>query len=564
MRPHFASALRFILVALAATTRATAPLDANPLEVLDKARAERRAGHLDVAASLLAESIDMLSGDRSGASGASASALHRELGEILFEQKLATEASEQFELALRLAPGNGVLHFQAGLAYRMAGREPLAARHLREAVDAGFASVAAYLHLAGAEFASGNLSEGLAASRVLLGMRLRSVPTLMQLGRLLFEQFFYKDALRAFEAARSTDSDSYEALHFAALTNHLLNRHGAAVSVLDDLDPARFTAELSSLLAAALAQQGRVAEAEEIFRDAVERWPDSPHAPMNWALLLLERDQTVEAEAQLAAVRRLGSPNAPKVFYSVQRNSCAQVVAEADRSETQHHRKPARAAMYLELAAILAARQHHRTAVELLRLARTYQGNSSEILLSLAYSCLHIDPADTAPLTLLERAVEVNPALAEAHHLLGRARLRQGWRAAAIESHRTAVGLAARNSRFHTELGRAYAEGIDEADRIAAVESLARAADLDPSNALARYELGKLLNALGRHEEAIRILEEAVAAEPEFYNALYQLGRAYLRAGRRDDADRYLGRFAVTRTTSEARPALGAGFASGL
>ncbi len=540
------------------------PLSGNPQEVLEEARAKRRAGDLVAAANFLADSIAALGLDGSAGACGSAASLHRELGEVLLEQNLAAEACEQFELALRLAPGEGVVHYQAGLAYRMAGNEPLAAGHLRQAVNAGFATVAAYLHLSAAEFASGNLSGGLEASRVLLGMQPRSVPVLMRVGHSLFERFFYEDALRAFEAALVIDSGSYEARHFTALTSHLLNRYANAVSALAGLEPDQFTAESSSLMASALAQQGRTAEAEEKFRDAVRRWPNSPHALLNWALLLLERDRIGEAETRLAALKRHPSVIAPKVFFSVQRNSCPQVAADSGRPRATGLDRPLEADAFVELAATLAARQHHRTAVELLRLAQANRGNSPQVLLSLAYSCLHIDPAGKAPVALLERALKGDPALAEAHHLLGRAHLRQGRRDAAIRSHRAAVGLETENSRYHTELGRALAEGSDEADRVAAAESFVHAADLDPRNAVARYELGKLLIAMKRYEEAILVLKEAAALEPEFHSPYYQLGLACLRAGYRDEATRYLGKFALTRATAEARSSAGAGFAGGL
>ncbi len=557
MRPLLGWTVQAVLIVLAATS----PLGGDPLAVVERARSERRSGNLEAAAGLLAEAIAALGEPATGAAGA---ALHRELGAIRLDQKRPSDAAGHFEQALLLAPGQGVVHYQAGLAYRMAGKEAAAANHLRKAVESGFATTGAFLHLARAEFAAGNLSGGLAASRELLGMQPRSARTLLLVGRALFDRFFYGDALKAFEAALSITPGSYEARHFAALTNHLLNRHAEAVSLLAGLDPEHATSESTTLLASALGQQGRADEAIARFHEAIGRWPQSPHPRLNLAFMLLDLGRTEEAEARLDALLALGTPAVPKVFYSVGRDSCTSAAAWDGASGSAPPRDPTKAAAYLDLAAVLAGRQHHRTAIELLNLARSYQVESPRLLLALARSCLHVDPASAAPVSLLRLALQADPGLAEAHHLLGRVHLQQGRRQEALESHRKATVLTPGNSRFHTELARAHAAGLDDADRLAAVESLVRAAELDSGNAIARYELGKLLTAMGKHDEAIRVLEEAAGAEPELYNAYYQLGRACQRAGRRADAERYLKVFSEKRAAAEARAAPGAGFADGL
>jgi tetratricopeptide (TPR) repeat protein len=57
-----------------------------------------------------------------------------------------------------------------------------------------------------------------------------------------------------------------------------------------------------------------------------------------------------------------------------------------------------------------------------------------------------------------------------------------------------------------------------------------------PRNARIRYNLGLLLQQLGRLEEATTALEGAVAIEPRSADLLFALGDHYLRRGRADDA----------------------------
>ena len=531
-----------------------------PTVALERARAARRSGNLDAAAAVLVESIGALGANASQRAGVS---LHRELGEVLFDQKQGERAAQEFETALRYAPGRAVLHYQAGLAYRMAGREPVAAGHLRQAVELGFRNTGALLHLAGAEFASGRLSGGLDASRRLLALQPESTGAHLRVGRLLFEQFFYADALRAFDAALAMAPDSYEARHFAALTNHLLNRPAAAVSLLAGLDQARVTAESSSLLASALALGGSESEAETLLLETIGRWPDSPHAYLNLSFLLLDRGRIEDAEKRLDELRGLAAATSPKVFYSVRRDPCLDGPDSGRIGDRPATRDGDRARAYFALASDLASRQHHRTAVALLDLSGRHGGDSARVLEAKAFSCLHVNPGDQGVIALLERLVAMVPDRARPHYLLGRAHMYQGRQEAAVASYRMAVALDPEDSRFHVELGRAHAAGARDADRRDAVKSLARAVELGSRNAVARYELGKLLSSMGRLDEAIKMLEESIAIEPELYNAYYVLGMICLRAGRRGEADRYLAMFEHSRAVAQARATGDAGFASG-
>ena len=529
------------------------------MAALEQARTQRLAGNLSAAAEVLERFLEadtVLTPETN-------STLHRELGEIELLRGHEESAARQFEEALRAEPGQAVVHYQAGIAYREAGNETNAAGHLDRAVELGFRTTSALLNHSAAHFAIGRFSHGLRSSRELLSAELESPGPLLQIGRQLFTYLFYADALRAFEDALSVEPESYEARFFLALTNYLLNNDQEVVGLLTPLVKDVGTAEAASLAASALARQGRLEDAEGLFLDTIESYPASPHAYLNLALALLDQGLTDRAEKQFDALRSIDSPESPKVFYTVQESFCDDIAVRVKSGDQSLIWNPDRAAEYIQMAQSLAARYHHASAVQLLRLARRYEGNTPRTLHELANSCLHLEPHSAAPVWILESLIRIEPDWAQAHHLLGRAHLRQGRVGAAISSHRAAVTLEPRNSTFRMELGRALAADTGEASRAAAIQALTEASELGPRNAVARYELGKLLTQSGQLGEAQRVLEEAINLEPEFHNAYYALGQVHIRSGQPDDARLYLSLFQEKKAAAEARTNVSAGFASG-
>ena len=546
------------MAALAASMSVSATESDGALAALEQARAARLEGNLEAAADVL----EQILGGPSTLTAASSSALHKELGDIRLLQGRGGAAASQFEAALMARPDQAAVHYQAGIAYRAAGREFKAASHLQRGVELGFRTTSALLHLSGAQFGSGRFSAGLRVSRELLDSGIKSSKVFLQLGRQLFTYLFYRDALRAFEAALALEPESYEARLFLALTNHLLNRHQEVERLLASPAEQVATAESAVLLASALARLGRIPEAKALLAEMIETYPESPHAYLNLALVLLEEGLTDEAEERLEALRILDAGDSPKVFYEVRRNSCSALAERLRNEEGTGERYPDRADAYFEMALSLASRHHHGTAVEVLRLARRYEGNSPRTLQALAHSCLHLEPHGAAPVRMLEELLSLEHGNGEAHHLLGRAHLRQGRVEAAIASHRAAVAIAPNNPDFLTELGRALSAVDDDSTRAAAIEAFSKASEAGSGNAVARYELGKLLAGQGNLAEARRVLEEAVEAEPEFHNAYYALGQLHIRAGDRERARQLLELFREKKAAAEARSRIAAGFAN--
>jgi tetratricopeptide (TPR) repeat protein len=105
-----------------------------------------------------------------------------------------------------------------------------------------------------------------------------------------------------------------------------------------------------------------------------------------------------------------------------------------------------------------------------------------------------------------QRALALDPALADAHVNLGRLCHRAGETARAETHYRTAIRLAPRDPIAHFNL----AGLLDETQRAAdAVESYRRALAIDPEFADAHYNLGLLFDSLGRRGAAMTHLRAA-------------------------------------------------------
>jgi tetratricopeptide (TPR) repeat protein len=192
--------------------------------------------------------------------------------------------------------------------------------------------------------------------------------------------------------------------------------------------------------------------------------------------------------------------------------------------------------------------------------------------LTVAAARAFADDREQEAIALLERAVAVDPACADAYESLGVIYGRHGEYERAIELMEQLLEVDPRSvmahtnlSLYHNQLGRiedAEREAAlamraqmqrenEERDRAAAAEREAEEAaadrrrraglfqqvlDLDPDDALANFGLGELCVEQGEFDRAVDHLQRALAADPKHSAAILALGRAHEGAGRRDEA----------------------------
>jgi tetratricopeptide (TPR) repeat protein len=110
----------------------------------------------------------------------------------------------------------------------------------------------------------------------------------------------------------------------------------------------------------------------------------------------------------------------------------------------------------------------------------------------------------------------------------------------ARDAYRRALELNPAHADAHVNLGRLLHEaGAPQA----AIEQYRAALEADGSHATAAFNLGGALEDLGRRRDAIAAYQKAIAADPDFADAHYNLSRLYEKSGKKQAAIRHLGKY---------------------
>lgn len=117
---------------------------------------------------------------------------------------------------------------------------------------------------------------------------------------------------------------------------------------------------------------------------------------------------------------------------------------------------------------------------------------------------------------------------AAARQRAGMDHAQRGDYAGAARCFAQAVAIDGRNPAYLANLGEAYRR-LGEPER--AVDAFARAADLAPDFAAARFGLANALKDLGRLEEAVEHYKATLRVEPGHARAFYNLGNSFLALG---------------------------------
>ncbi|MEO8379318.1 MAG: sulfatase-like hydrolase/transferase [Acidobacteriota bacterium] len=272
----------------------------------------------------------------------------------------------------------------------------------------------------------------------------------------------------------------------------LLRRHElpAATEALRSLAATEPRSDaVAMLLATALRQGGRRAEALDVLKQIIERDPRNAAASLARASLLREAGRGDEARTLIETVLRLDPGNADGR------------VALAD-----------------------LAMDEGRTAVAeaILRDALRRDPRSSVILAALG-DTLHRSGRPAQALALLEQAHRDDPNSHLVAYNYAVVLERTGHPAEALQAYRAALRLDPEHSMTWNNVGSL----LDRAGkRREAMAFIARAHRLDPGNVEATYNLGALLLVTGHAKEAVPLLEQAVALRPDLAAARQRLAAA--------------------------------------
>jgi len=199
----------------------------------------------------------------------------------------------------------------------------------------------------------------------------------------------------------------------------------------------------------------------------------------------------------------------------------------ADQYRTLLARAPAHLGAALNLISLLRHRNEPAAMRDVALDALAHHPEHPRLLLALAAGALHDRAAATA-LVLLDRTIEYEPDLAEAHFLRGTALNMEGRSAEALDAQYCAIALKPNHAAAHLNLGNALAD----LDRTLEAEEYCRLAlAIDPGLVEAYASLGYIYTRLGRLDQAILACRRALELSPQHAYAHWNLGIASLLAG---------------------------------
>jgi predicted Zn-dependent protease len=368
--------------------------------------------------------------------------------------------------------------------------------------------------------------------------RLDRAATQFWLGQALEAQGDYSGAQRRYGLARTRDA-SWIPPQRALI--RLAQRRGdwrAAVvqaARLARREPGSF--EWRAALADALINLGEGEPAAELSRELVRAFPDRAEPPLLLARALREQGRNAEALRTLEELsEHFGA--APEI--------------EAERALTLGMSGRTDEGIALARDALASnpgvARLHWALAALLFEVEAAEPGSEA------VERALALDPDEPGPLRLrcefgsatgrlveaqrdCARYLEARPDDPRAHFLLGLAQAGAGGVDAAIRSYRRAAELDDRDFASRNNLAELLAQQGELDGALAAAQEAYRLASENP---YVLDTLGQLYLRKGLVDRSISLLEEANAAAPDLPEHQLHLAQAYREAGRSDDARRVL------------------------
>lgn len=438
------------------------------------------------------------------------------------------DACDVLSEASSATPRDGDMRYRAGSCLLGLGLPQQALPHIEAARRNGVSHSAAAMALARAQFGSGR--EDLAVELLATEAEESSAPgILLEIGKLLFRNVLYHQALVPLRKAWEAKPGWYDAGMYLALAHHQLEEYETCAGILKVLDQESRPAEFRYLLGSALGQMEQLQDARREFERGIGLAPKRADGYLNLGLFLLDQGQLDQAITVLELGAERDARGA-KVFYRPDsRTNCRGLSPPSSHNSGD----PARAQYFVELGDTLLSGQQWGAALAVYRAALSIDPEAARPYGGIALVCQELGTAE-AGLEFAERGVELHPSDPVLHYYLGSIHEYLSVPSKAIASYQAALRLAgadAAAARYSVRLGIAQlAVGkVDEAEN-----SYQAALKRDPRLAEGYLHLGKLRLRDGRYAEAESLLEQAVRLEPNLSEAAYSWGLALVRNGKAD------------------------------
>jgi len=275
-------------------------------------------------------------------------------------------------------------------------------------------------------------------------------------------------------------------------------------------------------------QAGRLAEAEEIYRQILDRQPGHAQALELLGALNLQRgrsDVAVDLIGRALALR----PNWPEALSN--RGEALRVQGRLDEAIADHRQvialEPNRAQAHYNFGVALKDKGQLDEAIAAYRRAIALKPDYARAFGNLGNALREKEQVDEA-IAACRQAIALKPDFAEAHSNLSAALRDKGLQNEAIAACRQAIALRPNFPEAYTNLGNALR---DKGLMDAAIAAYHQAIAVKPEFVEAYTNLGSVLKDMGRLDEAIAACRRAIALKPDSPEAHYSFAFVLLLNG---------------------------------
>jgi tetratricopeptide (TPR) repeat protein len=268
-------------------------------------------------------------------------------------------------------------------------------------------------------------------------------------------------------------------------------------------------------------QSGDVAQAEQLYRKALEQNPADLDAHLNLGTALQSLGKQAEAAAQFEAALAL-DPNNADTRLKLGNTLAAQgkLIEAGLQYEQSLALQPGNAHAHMNLGNVLQSLSRPSDAILCYDRAIQCDPKLADIYLNYG-NALHSQANRSQAKEMYQKALVLQPKFATAHMNLGRVLEEEKQLDEAITSYHRALALQPNYPAAHMNLGNALqAQGKP----LEAIVHYERALTFRPNYAEVHTNLGGALQSLGRLDEAIASHDRALALKPDY--ALAHMNRA--------------------------------------
>lgn len=322
-----------------------------------------------------------------------------------------------------------------------------------------------------------------------------SIDTRKSVGTMLLQAGDYSAASILFESVLRDSPANRETERLLAWAYIGAQEHSKAIDLLKPLAAADSSGESAYLLGVAYEATGDVDEAKIAYETAIRSNPRNGRAAYH--LGMIEASTPERLPTAVSYLRKAMSLEPENPAYGMALGRC------------------------------LLEQNNAAEALRVLQRIRTEgtEAGERDLLLGIAEIAVR-GPASAIP--TLERSVREDPSLALSQNILGFCYLQGGETAKAAAAYGKASDLKPQSRIF----AHSAAIGFDRANNPEQAYVYAqRAAALPDAIADDHFQLGRLLAKVGKPQEAIQELEEAIASNPDSEEAYFILARCYSQVG---------------------------------